>query len=25
VLHVVALESDLDRIAAAFATRSGEH
>jgi len=25
VLHVVALESDLDRIAAAFATRGGEH
>jgi trk system potassium uptake protein TrkA len=25
VLHVVARESDLDRIAAAFATRGGEH
>ena len=25
VLHVVARESDLDRIVAAFATRGGEH
>ena len=25
VLHVVALESDMDRIAAAYATRGGEH